>query len=192
MWRFVVEEAGRSKLQALPRRMRRLPSSFLFWRQQSSRVGWNVVDRRCRRGTVLAGRMVLWHDVHQYTRACLGAVRTRQTAGWLWHVYCDRLHAGWLHGDRVTFCLLCSPCGRTSGYRVRVVGASCLNIRKLSNTIFHILPVQPYELPSVNRHNKRIWTSEYVQKSVVASRTSSWRERGITFSNAHHNPHTAC
>jgi len=32
MWRFVVQEAGRSKLQALPRWMRRLPSLFLFWR----------------------------------------------------------------------------------------------------------------------------------------------------------------
>jgi len=61
MCRFVVEEAGRSKLQALSRWMRCLSSSFLFWRQQSSRVVWNVVDRHCRRGTVLSGRMVLCH-----------------------------------------------------------------------------------------------------------------------------------
>jgi len=30
MWRFVVQEAGRSKLHALPRWMRRLPSWFLY------------------------------------------------------------------------------------------------------------------------------------------------------------------
>jgi len=82
MWRFVVEEAGRSKLQAVPRWMRRL-SSLFFWRQQSSRVGWNVVDRRCRRGTVLSGRMVLCHGKRR-TSVSTACAALDWLWAWLW------------------------------------------------------------------------------------------------------------
>jgi len=69
--RPIVQEGGRSRLQVLQRWIRRLPSSFLFRQQQSSHVGWNEVDRRCRRDTVLSG--IGWCSamkdiLHQWTQ----------------------------------------------------------------------------------------------------------------------------